>query len=192
MSLKHVLLRTLVPAFVLLAAACQATPATPPDRETERYAVYSAVIADAGGLPVISDRVGGLSWKDSDYEQVHHGIEQVDRLLWDSLRTANDHTEVLQKRFDPALGEVPMANSSDLGILFSKNRPVEAWEIFHQKYPDKCLLNISNVGFSDSLDRAIIYASRVCDEKSGSGKIIYLVRKDGKWSVQDRVALWGE
>jgi hypothetical protein len=192
MPLKPFLLRTLVPAFVLLAAACQAAPATPSDRETERYAVYSAVIADVGGLPVVSDRVGGLSWKDSDYDQIHAGIEQVDRLIWADLRKANDHTEVLQKRFDPALGEVPLANSVDLGILFSKNKPVEAWEIFHQKYPDKCLLNVSNVAFSDALDKAILYASHVCDEKSGSGKIIYLTRKGGKWSVQDEVALWSE
>jgi hypothetical protein len=191
MSCKSVLLRTLSMAFVLFAAACQPVPSTPGDKETERYAVYSAVIADVGGLPVLSDRIGGLSWKDSDYDQVHDGIEQVDPLIWDSLRTANDHTEVLQQRFDPALGEVSLANSADLGILFSKNKPVEAWEIFHEKYPDKCLLNVSNVGFSDALDEAILYASHVCDEKSGGGKIIYLVRDRGTWTVQGKTNLWG-
>jgi hypothetical protein len=191
MSLKPLFLRALVPAFVLLAAACQAAPATPADRESERYAVYSTILADVGGLPVLNDRVGGLSWKDSDYDRVHDGIEQVDPIIWDNLRTANDHTEVLQKRFDPALGDVSLANSAELGILFSKNKPAQAWEFFHQNYPGKCLLSVSNVGFSDALDKAILYTSYVCDEKSGSGKIVYLVRDHGKWAVQDKVTLWG-
>jgi hypothetical protein len=188
---KSVLLRTLALAFVLITAACQPAPATPADKETERYAVYSAVIADLGGLPIVNDRIGGLSWKASDYDRVHDGIEQVDRPIWDDLRTANDHTELLQGRFDPALGDVQLANSIDLGILFSKNKPAEAWEIFHQKYPDKCLLNVSNIGFSDALDKAILYTSHVCDEQSGSGKILYLVRKNGKWTVQGKATLWG-
>ena len=192
MSYKPVFLRMLALAFMLMMAACQPAPATPADKETERYAVYSAVIADVGGLPVLNDRVGGLSWKDSDYDRVHDGIEQVDPLIWDDLRTANDHTELLQTRFDPAIGEVSLANSADLGIVFSKNKPVEAWEIFHQKYPDKCLLNVSNIGFSDALDKAVLYTSHVCDEKSGSGKILFLVRKNGEWTVQGKVVLWGE
>jgi hypothetical protein len=191
MSCKPGLLRTLALAFVVITAACQPAPATPADKETERYAVYSAVIADMGGLPVISDRIGGVSWKDSDYDRVHDGIEQVDRAIWDNLRTVNEHAELLQKRFDPELGDVPLANSTDLGILFSKNKPAEAWAVFHQKYPDKCVVGVSNVGFSDSMDKAILYASSACDEKSGSGQIVYLVRQRGKWTVQGKVTLWG-
>jgi hypothetical protein len=54
------------------------------------------------------------------------------------------------------------------------------------------LLSVSNVGFSDALDKAILYTSFACDGKSGSGKIVYLVRDRGKWAVQDKVALWGQ
>jgi hypothetical protein len=192
MSYQPAFLRTLALAFVLITAACQPAPATPADKDTERYAVYSAVIADGGGLPVVSDRVGAVSWNDSDYDRVHDGIEQVDRVLWDNLRTANDHTELLQKRFDPALGDVPLASWADLGVVFSKNKPAEAWEIFHQKFPGKCLLNVSNVGFNDAMDRAVLYTSFVCDEKSGGGKIIYLARERGKWTVQGKATLWGQ
>ena len=191
MSSRPVLLRTFTLAFVLIMAACQAAPATPEDKETEKYAVYSAVIADVGGLPVVSDRVGGVSWKDSDYDRVHGAVEQVDRAIWDNLRMANNHTETLQKRFDPALGDVPLANWADLGVVFSKSKPTQAWEIFHQKYPGKCLLGVSNVGFSEQLDRAILYASGACDEKSGGGHIVYLVKQRGKWTVQGKVTLWG-
>jgi hypothetical protein len=191
MSFKPVLLRTLAAALVLATAGCQAAPATPVDKEAERYAVYSAVLADVGGLPVVNDRVGGVSWKDSDYDRVHDRFEQVDRAIWDNLRTANGHAESLQKRFDPALGDVPLASSSDLGILFSKSKPAQAWEIFHQKYPGKCLLGVSNVGFSEPMDRALLYVSGACDEKSGGGHIIYLVKQRGKWTVQGKVTLWG-
>jgi hypothetical protein len=145
-----------------------------------------------GGLPVVSDRVGGTSWTDSDYDRVHDGIKEVDRVLWDNLSTANDHTELLQKRFDPALGEVPLAASADLGMVFSKNKPAQAWEIFHQEYPGKCLLSVSNVGFNAALDKAVLYGSLVCDEKSGSGKIFYLDRERGKWTVQGKTSLWGQ
>jgi hypothetical protein len=191
MSFKPVLLRMLAAALVLATAACQTAPATPANKETEKYAVYSAVIADVGGLPVVNDRAGGLSWRDSDYDRVHDQIKEVDRPIWDNLGTVNDHVELLQKRFDPALGDVPLANSSDLGILFSKNKPAQAWEIFHQKYPGKCLLGVSNVGFSDKLDGAILYTSYVCDEKSGGGKIVYLAKRGSKWAVQEKVTLWG-
>jgi len=188
---KPVLLRTLALAFVLTTAACQAAPATPADKETEKYAVYSAVIADVGGLPVVNDRAGGVSWKDSDYDQVHDQIAGVDRVIWDNLRAVNLHAETLQKRFDPALGDVPVANWADLGLVFSKNTPAQAWEIFHQKYPGKCLLGVSNVGFSDPMDRAILYASGACDDKTGGGHIVYLVKQRGKWVVQGKTTLWG-
>jgi len=192
MSSKPVLLRTLALAFVLTTAACQAAPATPVDKETEKYAVYSAVIADVGGLPVVSDRIGGVSWKDSDYDRVHDGIEQVDRVLWDNLRTVNLHADTLQEHFDPTLGDVPLANSADLGVLFSKNKPAQAWEMFRQQYPGKCLLGVSNVAFDERVDRAILYASGACDEKSGGGRIVYLVKERGKWTVQGKMTLWGE
>jgi hypothetical protein len=191
MSFKPILLRILAAAFVLAAAACQAAPATPANEETEKYAVYSAVIADIGGLPVVSDRVGGVSWKDSDYDRIHEQVNAIDRVLWDNLRQANDHTEFLQKQFDSELGEVPLANWADLGVVFSKSKPAQAWEIFHQKHPGKCLLNVSNVAFNDRVDRAILYTSYVCDEKSGGGKIVYLVRQGSKWTVQGMATLWG-
>jgi hypothetical protein len=192
MSFKPVSLRILAAVLVLAATACQAAPATPADKETEKYAVYSAVIADAGGLPAVGDRVGGLSWKDSDYDRVHDQVDAIDRILWDTLRTANDHPEFLEDRFDSGLGDVPLANWADLGVVFSKSKPAQAWEIFHQKYPGKCLLNVSNVAFNERVDRAILYTSHVCDEKSGGGKIVYLARQGGKWTVRGKATLWGK
>jgi hypothetical protein len=192
MSFKSFLLCMLAAAFAWAAAACQAAPATPADKETEKYAVYSAVIADVGGLPVVNDRVGGLSWKDSDYDRVHDQAQQVDRVLWDNLRAANDHSEILQKRFDPALGEVPLASWADLGLVFSKNTPKDAWQIFHQKYPGKCVLGFSNVGFNDQVDKALVYASQACGENGGGGRIVYLARQRGKWAVQGETVLWGQ
>jgi hypothetical protein len=191
MSLKQVLAPALGLLFVLIAAACQPAPAAPADRETERYAVYSAVIDDVGGLPVLNDRAGGRSWRDSDYERVHDEIDAVDQALWDDLGQVNDHAELLEQRFDAGLGEVLLAHSADLGVLFSKNKPADAWEIFHQKFPGKCLLGVSNVGFNDQMDKAILYASGSCDETSGSGRIVYLAKQRGKWSVQGKVTLWG-
>lgn len=191
MSSRPVLLRTLALAFMVLVAACQPAPATPVDKEVEKYAVYSAVIADVGGLPVVNDRAGGVAWVDSDYDRVRDQVPEVDRVLWDNLRTANLHAETLQKRFDPALGDVPVASWADLGTVFSKNKASQAWEIFHQEYPGKCLLGVSNVAFSDPMDRAILYASGACDENSGGGYIVYLVKQRGKWTVQGKVPLWG-
>jgi hypothetical protein len=112
-------------------------------------------------------------------------------VLWDNLRAVNLQAETLQKRFDPALGDVPLANSADLGTVFSKNKASQAWEIFHQRYPGKCVLGVSNVAFSDPMDRAILYASGACDEKTGGGHIVYLVKQRGKWAVQGKVPLWG-
>jgi hypothetical protein len=169
-----------------------AAPAAPVSKDVEKYAVYSAVIADVGGLPVIGDRTGGLSWKDSDYDRVHNQVDDIDRVLWDNLRTANDHPEFLKNQFNPKLGDVPIANWADLGVVFSKSKPAQAWEIFHQKYPGKCLLNVSNVGFNDRLDKAVLYTSYVCDEKSGGGKIVYLTRRGGKWTVQGKATIWGQ
>jgi hypothetical protein len=184
----------LILAVVLMASAataCQSAPATPVNTDTERYAVYSAVIADLGSLPVVGDRVGGLSWKDSDYDRVHAAVGGIDRPIWDNLREANLQPGILQNHFDPGLGEVPLVSWADLGIIFSKNQPVVAWEIFHQKYPGKCLLNVSNVGFNDQVDKAILYTSYVCDEKSGGGKIVYLTRQGHAWIVRDKATLWG-
>jgi hypothetical protein len=189
---RHNLFSIAAIVLMFLAAGCQAAPATPADRETEKYAVYSAILADVGGLPVINDRAGGVSWKDSDYDRVHDQVQQVDRAIWDELGAANAHAETLKDRFDPALGDVPVANWADLGVVFSKNKPAQAWEIFHQKYPGKCLLGLSNVGFNDQTDKALVYVSGACDEKSGGGRIVYLTRQRGKWAVQGKATIWGQ
>ncbi len=194
MSQHKALLWALGMAFILTAMpACQGTVPTsaPPDKDTETYAVYSVLIADVGGLPVVSNRAGGVSWRDSDYDRVHDEIAEVDRPMWDDLTAANDHAEQLQGRFDPGLGGVVLANWADLGVLFSKNKPEEAWAIFLQKYPGKCLLSLSNVGFSDGLDEALVYVSRTCDATTGSGKFYYLAKERGKWVVRGAVILWG-
>ncbi len=191
MSRNAVVFHVLAVVLILSVAACQGAPVTPADKETEKYAVYSAVITDVGGLPVVGDRIGGLSWKDSDYDRVHQQVQAVDRPIWDNLRQANLQPDVLKNQFDSALGQVSLASWADLGVVFGKNPPAQAWQIFHSKYPNKCLLNVSNVGFNDQVDRALLYTSYVCDEKSGGGKIVYLTRQGGKWAVQGKVTLWG-
>lgn len=65
------------------------------------------------------------------------------------------------------------------------------WKSFHGKYPEaKSLIQISAVGFRPNRDEALVYVTGGSGCLAGSGYLILLQKKSGRWAVVKEFNLW--
>jgi hypothetical protein len=71
---------------------------------------------------------------------------------------------------------------------YSDNR---FWAKFYEKYPlASALVTVSNIGFNDQHDQALVYLSRGCGYLCGSGGYVLLQKVNGKWEIRDQGGVW--
>jgi hypothetical protein len=136
---------------------------------------------------------------------------------WDGLRTADaadirsrlpDATDLvisdylqaneIQAAIDLAAGGLrpevrfTIAPSQVLTAIFMDPRnPIEAWEIYHLRFPDSpMILSFSRVGFDKSAGQALFYYSTLCGPLCGTGNIVLMRLEAGQWTTAAHVRLW--
>lgn len=65
------------------------------------------------------------------------------------------------------------------------------WKNFHEKYPEaRSLIQISAVGFRSNGEEALVYITGVSGCLAGSGYLMLLKKKSGRWAVVRELNLW--
>jgi hypothetical protein len=68
---------------------------------------------------------------------------------------------------------------------------MEAWGVFREKNPKaNGFITISRVGFNKEKTQAFAYVARHCDVLCGSSWYYFLVKRNDKWTLQERLNAW--
>src|SRR5215510_5847795 len=179
-------------------------PKTPSsiDIETEKYAVYSALLRDMYvkndvKLLVIqqaecdsakADQVPALS---SDTGQ--WAFNQMPSLRPDTIEQFKLET----RKCFPVTRELTLpvkyviVGSKELDRVFRKQGIYGGWNAFYRSYPQSSgVIDMSNVGFNAELNQALVYTRRWGGGLCGAGHIVLLSKDDQGWRVVTEVMTW--
>jgi hypothetical protein len=78
-----------------------------------------------------------------------------------------------------------------LGDLEFSDDIEKFWSTYYKRYPHAAgILSLSDVGFNNNHDQAIVYEVNVCGDLCGVGKYVLLCKSNGKWEVLREGVLW--
>jgi hypothetical protein len=184
-------------------AAAQTNP------ETEKYAVYSALIKDmyiSDGFKLLVIQTADDCPKPSDEnkasdekieqmrrEMEEYAVKQMPELRHETINDFHaqaDKCQHLSRQFDIPVKYV-LVTDKDIEPLFPKGEIDRAWQRFYAKYPHSSgIISFSNVGFNPEMNQAFVATSKGCGGLCGAGYYVLLTKKDGVWKVTSKTMTW--
>lgn len=193
-----------IESFVMSAApaAAQSNP------ETEKYAVYSALIKDMyvnEGVKLLvietthecakSSEANKVSGEKAEQERREEESAEVKRFpgleretIHDFLIRA-DECQPLSRQFDLPVSYV-LVTDKEVERFFRKDG-VGGWKRFYEEYPNSSgIISFSNVGFNPEMTQAYVTTSNGCGGLCGAGYDVFLTKKEGVWKVTSKNMTW--
>src|SRR5215831_16526028 len=182
---------TAVAAFCLVAFAHTVKTKRPQFsaemRETEEYAVYSALLANAqtGNSLLIQNRTESAyrydgSGDEAKYIKDHFPPETSQETL-DDFKQIDRQQKELGQRFE--LYQTYLLVTQEERHNGFANRAGR--DAFFQKYPSaRGVILLSRVGFNKTIDEALVYSWRYCGGDCGGGGYYLLQKQNGRWSIK--------
>jgi hypothetical protein len=164
-------------------------------QESERYAVYSAVlkdmfVRDSTRLLVIESKTGD-DFTDSGekrWDYIEKGLAPISRPTIDDFKQKNAQPSDIENKF-PLSTKVTLLSKADVDKFFGEGGGW--WKAFYEKYPNSPgLITFSNVGFNNEMTQALLYVGTQCDGLCGEGNYVLLSKTDGNWKVERKVMTW--
>jgi len=195
--MKKLLINLIFPALLLLATACAGQTTSSPivsstEIEKEEQAVYSSFFSTSTGtLVILQDAY--TRWLPSSPED----LEQRTGYIAAGLPGASQETldNYLERNRQPSQLSPDMQIGSDYILLgadeFSAvmDQP-NGWDAFYEKYSRSGYVQLSRVGFNETLDQAIVYVASVPGPMMGAGNYYLMQKKNGQWVIQEQVLAW--
>lgn len=193
------MLRYFLVAFILAASLCSAPAHREVQRvnvDTERYAVYSALLRETFNdkkiaLLVIAEKTDEDFNEDDTgkrWDYIRAGLAPVSQETIDDFKKNNAQPSVLSNKFTVPT-KVVLVAKNEIDRFFAEGGGW--WPAFYQQYPDSPgLITLSNVGFNPEKNQAILYIGYQCDGLCGQGHYVLMVKANGNWKVEKRVMTW--
>jgi len=191
---------------LLVTSACRTQSRQAGDQSNisaEEYAIYAAVIGDM----FAGDRV---TFDTQSKVKILVIEDKTVSEHFDSAAGENE-SERLKQIFSPPISQeiiddfvaknaksCQLTNSLDLKLKYTlipkeKIKPItgDPSDEFYRQFPDSGgYIALSRVGLNASGDQALAYMQHVCGGLCGTGHYILLLKKNGKWGVQEKFRAW--
>jgi len=191
---------------LLVTSACRTQSRQAGDQSNisaEEYAIYAAVIGDM----FAGDRV---TFDTQSKVKILVIEDKTVSEHFDSAAGENE-SERLKQIFSPPISQEiiddfvaknakswQLTNSLDLKLKYTlipkeKIKPItgDPSDEFYRQFPDSGgYIALSRVGLNASGDQALAYMQHVCGGLCGTGHYILLLKKNGKWGVQEKFRAW--
>lgn len=178
-------------ALILISCSLLVPAAAPSaaDVEKEEQAVYAALLK--GGNPdlilvILPDTVSGFSNSDSQekLDNIKSGLAGLSNETWVSFMQRNQQSSLLSAEMN--LG-VEYVLPSEFTFDWD-------WEAFYEKYHTLSFLQLSRVGFNNSLNQAMVYSVFVGGMPMSDGYYQYmsdshfymLEKQNGQWVIAEK------
>ena len=185
------------------------TPSNPlPNRESENYAVLSALIKDM----YVDDGVKLLVIQNARCPTTTEATEPIDAKVEEMRRQMEEYAfkelpELKHETIDDFHAQTkvchPLTNELDIPIkyvlvvdkdlepLFPKGELDRAWRRFYEKYPSSSgIVSFSRPGFNNEMNQAVVSTARSCGGLCGAGYFILLTKDQGRWKVRSKTNTW--
>jgi hypothetical protein len=156
-------------------------------RETEEYAVYSALLVNVeiGHALLIQNRTESAYGYDGSGDEAKYIKDRLPSET--SEETLNDFK--LIDRQQKELNQQFVLNHAYILVTQEERQNGFAnragRDAFFQRYPDaRGIFLLSRVGFNKNLDEALVHSWRYCGGDCGGGGFYLLRKQNGRWSMK--------
>ncbi len=185
-----------VALFVILATS-SALPKAPRQSEVsaEEYAVYSALISEEYikekvKLVVIANPTFGESRSKEKMDYFLDLLPHLSGETLDNYLAINSKPYRLSKSFSLKAKYV-IVEYPETEKFFENPDFDEAWKDFYRRFPaSNGYIALSRVGLNHAKDQALVSMSWMCNQRCGEGKLVLMVKRDGRWKVENRHLMW--
>jgi hypothetical protein len=185
-----------VAVFGILATS-SASPEVPRQSEVsaEEYAVYSALISEEYmkekvKLVVVANPTIGESRPKEEVDYFLDLLPPLTRETLDDYLAINSKTYRLNNAFSLKAKYV-IVEFREIERFFENPDFDEAWKDFYKRFPaSNGYIALSRVGFNRAKDQALVSKSWMCNQRCGEGKLVLMVKRDGKWKVENQHLMW--
>jgi len=210
--MRKILFSLIYPVILILITACTGQASTPivslPDikpapqtptpvvsqasLEKEEQAVYASFFKNNSETIVIQKDTS-TGWLPSSEDELKQRMDYIASGL------PNASNETLDNYFQRNRQSTQLSPDMQLGIhyillsaddLSAVVDQPDGWEAFYKEYSPSGYMQFSRVGFSNTLDQAIIYVGVIPGAMMGSGNYYLLEKKAGQWSIREQVLAW--
>jgi hypothetical protein len=191
--------KLLIVSFAAVLAACASNPSPAPTPSSgqidlEQQAVYAVLLHSlySSSSFVIMDTTatspGGVGDTASILDNILQNMHGVDADTADSFRVRNGASYPVSPRMDLGTPYV-LLTRDQMTQLFNQNQ--DGWQLFYEQYPGAPgITTISQVGFNDTFDQALVYVGTMSHWLAGAGYFVLLDKVKGAWVVNQKVMSW--
>ena len=163
-------------------------------RTADEYAVYSVLLtdmyADRRSLILIKAQTSTDMLKQSELRSLLLSMDRrllggVPQDLVDDFLEKNRHVSVIRNCLD-LKKDYSLLSPEEVTRLV----PHGDWTPFLANYPWNGLVSLSNVGFNNKMDLALVYTGSQGGGKSGAGFFVVLVKKGANWVIRNKGNVW--
>ena len=162
----------------------------------EDIQIYTAVLKH--GIPSQSDKI--LILEDSLVDTFSNNDENLAENLsketgvsprcFEEWSLKNRESTNIKFKISSEL-DISFLSAFDLDTVFNENKAKENWTRFNNLYKDyDGFIAISQIGYNDTKDQAVLLLEHHCGASCGTGKFISLIKKLNKWSVESTMTIW--
>src|SRR5215471_11863635 len=167
----------------------------------EEYAIYAVAIGnmfagDKGSSDskamslVIEDQTNGYTFANGRYERsdLNKHFPDISKEAIDDYGVKNAKSYQLTKSPDLKL-KYTLITKEKIERIFKSG--LNGWDKFYRQFPNsRGIISFSRAGLNSQGDQALVYISRGCGGRCGSGNYLLLVKKNGEWIVQQKFMVW--
>jgi len=194
--MKKLLLNLIFPTLLLLVTACAGQASTPivspSDIEKEEQAVYASFFTN-NPEPVVILQDTSTGFLPSSADELRQRMDYIASGLPDASK------ETLDQYFERNRVTSQLSPDMQLGvnyILLSADelstimKQPDGWNAFYEKYSPSGYMQLSRVGFNQTLDQAIVYVGGEPGPMMGSGNYYLMEKQNGQWVIKEQVLAW--
>ncbi len=191
--------KLLIVSFAAVLAACASNPSPAPTPSSgqidlEQQAVYAVLLHSlySSSSFVIMDTTAtspsGVGDTASILDNILQNMHGVDADTADSFRVRNGASYPVGPRMDLGTPYV-LLTRDQMTQLFNQNQ--DGWQLFYEQYPGAPgITTISQVGFNNTFDQALVYVGTMSHWLAGAGYFVLLDKVNGAWVVNQKVMSW--
>lgn len=207
--MKKLLLNLIFPVLLLFVTACigqtftlpvsspniEETPTPIVSRaeiEKEEETVYSSFFKNySEPIVILQETSTGFLLSSSDelqqrMEYITSGFPSASKETLDDFLEHNRQPSQLSPEMELGVEYVLLSVDEFSSIMNQSN----GWDAFYEKYSRSGYVQLSRVGFNQTLDQAVLYIGSVSGPLMSSGDYYLMEKKDGQWAIKEQVLAW--
>lgn len=143
--------------------------------------------------PKFVKKIGVAKLDNYSYENIKSKIEELDRATYDDFIVNIKHENLtINPKIENNTSAIRLLSKKEFKRFYQERNSIsKRWEDITRKHPEMLgIIEFSNLGFNKEKKQALLYLGINSSEYVGSGRMLLMRKKAGRWKVAHSFEMW--